>query len=283
MPEDTTPKPPAKKGAKGASIFSKKVGGIPVPVLAVGGGIAVYLLYQHFHNASSATTSSVATPTSSTGTTGGGGTSGSGTGGGGGGWWTPSSTPSTTTPSTTTPTTTTPTPLPGKKSVTAKRSTITPIGKKVVHVGGTPFNTVSGFTQNGDTYYGVNNPGEAKKLEEKGVTLVHNPNDPTGKGLFIKQPAGSPSIPTHTPPVADRQPVVTGHSGTGTDYGGTGVTGHASPAPATTAEIKAANQRAANERKAANQRAANTRRAANRKAANETQAAKNATTALHGR
>ena len=269
---DTTTSGTAPKGKKGSgSIMKKKVAGIPMPVILIGGGIVAYLLYRHFTSSAAASTSSTATPTSSSGTTsaanglsggvspvnglsGGvspvnglsGGTSPvnglSGGASGGGGYspsypWTPT----------------------GTKPTTAAKKAIKPIGKKVVSVAGKSFSTVSGFMQGGNTYYGINNPAEAKRLEALGVNLVHNPNDPSSTALFIMKPAGSVGIPVHHPQPANNGPVATGsQTGTGLDYAGTGSSG----SRGTPSQI-----RAANERRAANVKAANERRATNRKRA----------------
>lgn len=79
---------------------------------------------------------------------------------------------------------------------------ITPIGSKVITVAGKSFNTVSGFIENstGVTYHGINNPAEAKQLEAAGVNLFHNPNDPSGSGLFVRVPAGQTSPGVGTKP-----------------------------------------------------------------------------------
>ena len=192
---------PAKPDKKG-NLFKKKVAGIPVPILLVVGGVAVYYLYTKYKASQPASTSSTATPTASSGTPAGtsGGylDSGSGSGGysSGGGSYDPNaaaSTNGTTSPTDTSSLTTAPT-------APVNQSNVTPIGKKTITVGGKAFNTVSGFTQNGVTYLGINNPAEAKKLAQQGVTLVHNPNDPNTSSLFVLIPKGknAPTI-TNTP------------------------------------------------------------------------------------
>ena len=193
--------PGAKDAApkKGGNLFKKKVAGIPVPILLVVGGVAVYYLYTKYKANSSASTSSTATPTASsgtpTGTSGGYLDSGSGSGGysSGGGSYDPNaaaSTTGTTSPTDTSSLTTAPT-------ATVNQSNVTPIGKKTITIGGKAFNTVSGFTQNGNTYLGINNPAEAKRLEAQGVHLVHNPNDPNTSSLFVLIPKGK-NAPTIT-------------------------------------------------------------------------------------
>lgn len=169
----------AKPKGKGGSLLKGKIAGIPKPVLLLGVGVLAFVGYKYWKDKqSAASTSSTATPTDSTGTgDDGGGYQG---GGGGGGQYTP---PATTTPGTTptTPTGTNATPA------------ITPIGAKTIDVNGQSFSGVSSFVDNanGATYYGIDNPTEAKKLEAMGASLVHNPNDPNGKGLFLMVPAGS--------------------------------------------------------------------------------------------
>jgi hypothetical protein len=176
--EEPTATPPKGKG----SAFKGKIAGVPKPLALGALGVALYLGYRWYKNKNAASTSSTATPTATTGTTP--DTTGGYTGGGGGGGdWTPP-TPGTPAPTTPTPGTTSPTP-----------SSITPIGNQVITVGGKAFNTVANFTQNGSTYYGIDNPTEAKALEAEGVTLERNPNDPSGKGLFAVLPAGAKSIP----------------------------------------------------------------------------------------
>ena len=75
--------------------MSKKVGGIPVPILVVGGVVVAYLLYKKLKGSTSSTTSSTGTTAAgdTTGTTSdqgtgysGGGYSGDGSGGGNGGY-----------------------------------------------------------------------------------------------------------------------------------------------------------------------------------------------------
>lgn len=230
--------PPKPK--KGGSLFKKKVAGLPLPVVLVGGGLGLYLVYRYYKSHQAASTSSIATPTASSGTTPdqSGGYMGSGggySGASGGGSPTDTSIPGTT--ETTTPlvpTGTGPTTPTGIPATTLAKKTITPIGSQVITVGGRPFSTVSGFIHNGSTYYGINNPAEAKQLEQLGVTLVHNPNDPSGKGLFVMKPAGAKTIPRSAPtPAGEKRKVATGtRTGTGAGYAGTGATNSVQPPPA---------------------------------------------------
>ena len=193
------PKAPPKKG----SAFSKKFHGIPVPLLAAGGGLVLFLGYRWYKNrsASSASSTTTAPSTTSTGDTTG---TSDGTGGGyGGGGSDPNNgfdpgTTGTTAPTDptavttavrpTAPAKTTPT---GVKAVVSKLGKLTPLGAKTFTVDGTSFKGVSSFEQGGKTYFGVDTQTEAKQLEAKGVTLVHNPNDPSGKGLFAVTKSGS--------------------------------------------------------------------------------------------
>jgi hypothetical protein len=261
--EDTGTKEPTKgtkKPSSSTSLMKKKVGGIPVPILLVGGGVVAYLLYKHFAGSSSSTTPATTGTTTGTGTgTGtGGGTGGGGDGGGGGG-------------GPTTPPVVKPKGKTGKTGATgsgAKKSSIIPIGKQTIRVNGKPYQTVSGFQQGGKTYFGISSPAEAKRLRAEGVDLVPNPHG--GKGLFAVENAGQTGYemtPTHHgAPASNHLPVATGHSGSGVDYSGTGATGASAPlsSAATANERKAGNIKAANLRRAANRRAANARRAANR-------------------
>ncbi len=267
MAETTDTKPEASKSSKG-SFLKKKVAGVPMPIVLLGGGVVAYLVYRHFHSNSSASTSSTATPTASSGTAPANGLSGGANGlsgganglsgganglsgggaanglsGGSGSGYTPTFPWSPT----------------GTKATTKAKSTLKPIGKKVLKIGGQSFSTVSGFVQGGNTYYGVNNPAEAKRLEQLGVRLVHNPNDPNSTALFIFKPKGATAVPVSHPRSGPSSPVATGTtSSTGADYAGTGATG----SRGTPSQI-----RAANERRAANVKAANQRMAANRKRA----------------
>ena len=179
--------PKVPKGKKG-DFLKKKVAGIPMPVILVVGAVGAYYLYSKYKS-NAASTSSTATPTASTGTSP--DTSGGYYGGGGG--YTGSSngtSPTDTSASTAAPTS------------TATSAKLTPIGKKTITVGGKSFNTVSGFIQNGVTYLGINNPAEAKRLEAQGVTLVHNPNDPNSKSLFVLIPKGASGPTIKKPPAA---------------------------------------------------------------------------------
>jgi hypothetical protein len=173
---EPTAKPKGKKG----DFLKRKVAGIPMPVILVVGAVAAYYLYSKYKS-NSASTSSAATPTASSSapTDAGGGYVGSG------GGYTGSS-PTTTGASPTDTSSLTPAP----PATTTARS-ITPIGKKTITIGGKSYSTVSGFIQNGATYLGINNPAEAKRLTAAGVDLVHNPNDPNGKGLFVLIPKGA--------------------------------------------------------------------------------------------
>jgi hypothetical protein len=196
---ETDPKPKGKGG-----FLKKKVAGIPVAVLLPVAGIAIYYLYTKYKAGQAASTSSTATPTASSGTptdTSGGYTDqGSGSGGGYAGGTDPNA--AATTANGTSPTdTSAQTPAP---PATTGGSSLTPIGNKTVSVGGKSFSTVSGFTQNGNTYYGIDNPAEAKRLTALGAKLVQNPNDPNGKGEFLLVPKGAtgPVLkpPTKKPP-----------------------------------------------------------------------------------
>ena len=244
MAENTPAKAPPK--GKGGSLLKKKVAGIPVPVLLVVGGLALFWVYKKYEGNKSST-SSTATPTASTGTADGtdGGYQG---GGGGGGQYQPpttSTTPSGTDASTT-PTTT-----------SSVSPSITPLGTKSLNINGESFQGVSSFLDNANntTYYGIDNPTEAKKLEAMGATLVHNPNDPNGKGLFLAVPAGESATQvvnakgtafTNAQNAADtKKAVVTGDkTGTGSDFTGTGSTGSSKTAAQVAAE-KAAAEKAA--------------------------------------
>lgn len=193
MAEETPNEKP--KGKKG----KKLTGGKRVAVFAAV-GVGAYLLYRWYQNRNASSTSSTATPTGSSGAptgSGGGYGTGGGYGGGGGG----GTTPDTTTPTTTTPTTTT---APGTGAVvppsftspgtkiTALKPASTPVGSTPLSVDGQNFQTTANFKDNttGTTYLGISNPSEAARLNRLGINLVHNPNDPTGKGLFVPVPAG---------------------------------------------------------------------------------------------
>ena len=200
MAEDTDAKEP--KGKKG-SFLKKKIAGIPAPVVLVVGGIAVYYLYTKYKGSSSSSTTGASTTGTATAPdasgTGSSGYTDTGSGGGysGSGYTDPNATSSPGT-ATSTPTDTsslTPAPVSAMNS-----SRVTPIGKKTISVGGKSFNTVSGFTQNGATYLGINNPAEAKQLEAQGVSLVHNPNDPTTSSLFVLIPKGKSGPVIKKPP-----------------------------------------------------------------------------------
>ncbi|MDE1822646.1 MAG: hypothetical protein KGI98_17555, partial [Euryarchaeota archaeon] len=183
---------------------------LPAPVVYVGGGVILFLVYYWYKNKqSSSSTSSAATPTASstapTDTTGGYGTYGG------------YATPSTSTAPTDTSTTTTPTDTTGQTGTvpgytgavysppgsTSISPPITPLGTKAFNVSGQRFTGVSSFIYNGSTYLGINNPAEANKLEHLGVSLVHNPRDPSGRGLFAVIPAGKKTVvrrPVKKPP-----------------------------------------------------------------------------------
>ena len=179
---------PAKPDKKG-NLLKKKVAGIPVPVLLVVGGVAVFYLYKKYKGASSSS-SSTATPTDSSGTPtdASGGYTGDGGGYGGGSDGGANSPTGTSTANQTSPTDTSSlTPAP---TSTANNSSVTPLGNKLVTIAGKSFSTVSDFVQNGTTYYGISNPAEAKRLTALGATLVQNPNDPNGKGEFLAVPKG---------------------------------------------------------------------------------------------
>jgi hypothetical protein len=78
--------PETKKKASGSSLMSKKVAGIPVPILAVVAGVGGYLLYKHYKGTSTSSTTATGT-TPATTDTGAGTDTGTGyTGGGGGGY-----------------------------------------------------------------------------------------------------------------------------------------------------------------------------------------------------
>ena len=86
MAEEKTP----KKGG----ILSKKIGGVPAPVVLVVGGVVVYYLYSKYKGSSSSSSGAPA-GTAAHGTYA--GDSGTGGGGSGGGGGSPSSTPATAT------------------------------------------------------------------------------------------------------------------------------------------------------------------------------------------
>jgi hypothetical protein len=182
MAEPDTPK-------KGGSFLKKKIAGVPAPVVLVVGGVLVYYLYSKYKGSQSSS-SSTATPTDTsgqaTGTSGGYLDGGGSSGSGGGGYYDPNATSPTS--ATTSPTDTSAgTPAP---TSTVNNPNVTPLGSKLVTIAGKSFNTVSDFVQNGTTYYGINNPAEAKRLNALGATLVQNPNDPNGKGEFLAVPKG---------------------------------------------------------------------------------------------
>ena len=64
------------------------------------------------------------------------------------------------------------------------------MGAKNIEINGKNYATTANFSQNGGSYYGISNPTEAKQLEKLGYSLIRNPNDPNGKGLFVYVPAG---------------------------------------------------------------------------------------------
>lgn len=78
MAEEPKPKAEAKKGE---SIFKKKWHGVPVPLIAVGGGLVLYLGYRWYENRNASSSSTTTPSTTSTGDTTG---TGSDTGLGGG-------------------------------------------------------------------------------------------------------------------------------------------------------------------------------------------------------
>ena len=196
--EPETTKPP--KGKNKGDFLKKKVAGIPMPVILIGGAVVAYYLYSKYKSNAAASTSSAATPTASSGAPD--GTSG-GVTPGGGGYTDPGTLPSVGTvplnngidPSTGQPWTGF-----GISTPITQNPAVTPIGKKTISIGGKSFNTVSGFMQNGATYLGINNPAEAKRLEASGVSLVHNPNDPNGKSLFVLIPKGASGPSIKKPP-----------------------------------------------------------------------------------
>lgn len=51
---------------------------------------------------------------------------------------------------------------------------------------GVQFNPSGVISSGGSTYLGVGNQSLATRLNRAGARLVHNPNDPTGKGLFLR-------------------------------------------------------------------------------------------------
>ena len=75
--------------SSGGSFFQKKVAGIPVPILAVGGGVLAVIIYRKYKSSSASSTTSATpatTDTTGTGTTSSGDNGyGGGYGGGGGG------------------------------------------------------------------------------------------------------------------------------------------------------------------------------------------------------
>lgn len=248
---DNEPEAKAPPKGKGGSLLKKKVAGIPLPVLLVVGGLGLFYVYKKYE-ANKSSTSSTATPTASTGT--GDDTGGYQGGGGGGGQYQPNNglgpDPG---GSGTTPTTSNTTP------------SITPLGSKLLNINGESFQGVSSFLDNanGATYYGIDNPTEAKKLEAMGATLVHNPNDPNGKGLFLMVPAGeSPTQVvnaknvkfTNAQNAADKLPIKSGDSASGQDFSGTGATNATKSARQLQAEKDAAEKAA--DAKAAKEKAA---------------------------
>ena len=181
------------------SVLKGKWHGVPKPVLLVGAGVGVYLLYRWYQNRnSSSSTAAGTTPSTSTGNGTslgglGGGYSGGGYGGGYGGAGGGSGT--------STPPATTQVPgqsVPGVVGTPGTSPLKTAIGRPPFKVKGKTFNSVSSFIYGGNTYYGIKNPTEAKQLEQLGVDLVHSPTDPTGKGLFVMLPHGRTVIPTRT-------------------------------------------------------------------------------------
>jgi len=199
------------KPKKGESFLKKKVAGIPMPVILIVGGVAVYYLYSKY-KANQTSSSSAATPTASSGTTP--DTSGGYTGAGG---YTGSAAPAqgaidpltglpyqagvgslapTANQSTPSPTTTGQSPTDTSQFTYAPPATVTgtssvtPLGKKNIVIGGKSYATTANFSQNGANYYGISNPTEAKQLEKLGYSLIRNPNDPNGKGLFVYVPPG---------------------------------------------------------------------------------------------
>ena len=86
MAEEKTP----KKGG----ILSKKIGGVPAPVVLVVGGVVVYYLYSKYKGSSSSSSGAPAGTAAQDTYAGDSGTDGGGSGGGGG---SPSSTPATAT------------------------------------------------------------------------------------------------------------------------------------------------------------------------------------------
>ncbi len=235
MAEETPTSEPKGKGKKKGKKLSK---GQRAAVFALA-GVGLYLAYRWYQNRnSSAATSSTATPTSSTGTTagvGGGYGSGGGYGGGFGGASTPPTDPNA--PNAPAAPATTPvgtgaiispssSNIPGTTQVLS--SATTPIGTKAITIAGQSFQTIAGFKDNstGNTYLGVQNPAQATQLQRLGVTLVHNPNDPNGKGLFAVVPPGRTTpVTTQTaqgttpydylPSQKVGAPIATGSSGQG--------------------------------------------------------------------
>lgn len=177
MAETETPPPKGKQ-----SFLKKKVAGVPMPVVLLGGGVVLYLVYRKYKGTSS--TSSTATPTASSGAApvdSGGVTSG-------GGYTDPGAynlpTASTQSPTDTSSLT------PAPPATVTGTSSVTPLGKQTITVGGKSFATTANFSQGGTTYYGISNLAEAKRLQAAGAHLIRNPNDPNGKGLFLAVPAG---------------------------------------------------------------------------------------------
>ncbi len=216
---ETKGKESEKKGLKG------KWHGIPKPVLLLGGGVALYLVYRWYANRNSSSSTAAATPTTggtqtSTGTggfpyTGGGGGY---SGGGGGGDTGTTGTTSTNAAGGNTPPTSTVTAPAG---VPVK----TYLGSKAFKVGGKTFSSVNSFLYKGDTYLGIKNPAEAKQLEAAGVQLAHNPTKPGGKGLFAIIPAGKTVVETKPVKSIRHQ---TGPTATGSKDALSGFTGHGS-------------------------------------------------------
>ncbi len=224
---ETKGKESEKKGLKG------KWHGIPKPVLLLGGGVALFLVYRWYANRNSSSSTAAATPTTGGTQTspgnggfpysygggggysggGGGGTgsgsggSGSGSGGGTGLGYNPGG------PNLP--------PYPSPPGVPVK----TYLGSKAFKVGGKTFSSVNSFLYKGDTYLGIKNPAEAKQLEAAGVQLAHNPTKPGGKGLFAIIPAGKTVVETRPAKSIRHQ---TGPTATGSKDALSGFTGHGS-------------------------------------------------------
>lgn len=190
MPSETAPDGAPAKPAKKGSRLGGKWHGVPVPLLAVGGGVGILLVYRWYKNRQSSSSSSTATPataaspfaaTGDTTGTGSGYTGGGSAGGGGFGGWGGGTTPTPPDPLSTAPPPSTPgppaapdasTPPPAVAPVAASPAPSAP-GQPVAQ-GGVPFNYVRTFTPSGSSrvYYALGNPNEVAAAKAAGYTVV---------------------------------------------------------------------------------------------------------------